>query len=121
VVQCAGATSNLAAARWLRALAPNATVAAYTESWPGLVLALKSGAGISPLPNVYGDSEGDLVRVIDTIPDLVTHFYLLTHHDMYRTPRVRAFFEFLEREIRTFRVAPSGKPVRHSEEARRLA
>src|SRR4051812_40433753 len=46
----------------------------------------------------------------DTIPELVTHFYLLTHRDMHRTPRVRAFFEFVDTEIKAFRAVLSGNP-----------
>jgi len=112
IVQCNGAISNIAAARWLRTTAPQATIAAYCESWSALVMAVRSGAGLSPLPNVHGDSEVELVRIFDSIPDLVTHFYLLTHRDLQRSPRVRAFFEFVEKEIKAFRAALSGKALR---------
>jgi DNA-binding transcriptional LysR family regulator len=111
VVQCNGAIANLAAARWLRRVAPHAIVAAYSESWSGVLLAVKSGAGVSPLPRVHGDSESELVRVIDDLPDLVTHFHLLAHRDLYRAPRVRAFFDFVQSEIKTFRAVLSGQAV----------
>jgi DNA-binding transcriptional LysR family regulator len=61
---------------------------------------------------VLGDSESELLRVIDTIPELVTHFYLLTHRDLQHTPRVRAFFDFVVSEIKAFRVALAGQPQR---------
>jgi DNA-binding transcriptional LysR family regulator len=108
VVKCDGIIAEHAAGRWLRAVAPHATVSACSESWPALVLAVKSGAGIAPLSTVLGDRESDLVRVIDSVPDLVTHFYLLMHPDMQRVPRVRAFFEFVVGEIKAFRVILSG-------------
>jgi DNA-binding transcriptional LysR family regulator len=110
VVKCEGIIANHPAGRWLHAVAPHATVMARSESWPGLVLAVKSGAGLAPLSIALGDRESELVRVIDNIPSLVTHFHLLTHRDMRRTPRVRAFFDFVVSEIKEFRAALSGHP-----------
>jgi DNA-binding transcriptional LysR family regulator len=105
VVACGGAIADYPAARWLRSVAPHATVAARCDNWSGLVLAVKSGAGIAPLLVYQGDSE--LVRVIDDI-DLVTPFYLLMHDAMQHTPRVRAFADFVACEIKAFRALVSG-------------
>jgi DNA-binding transcriptional LysR family regulator len=90
------------AARWLRSVAPHATVAACCDSWSGLVLAVKSGAGLAPLLAYQGDSE--LICVLDKI-DLVTPLYPLMHRDM---PRVRAFADFVAAEINGFRRLVSG-------------
>ena len=114
VVHCAGPISDHKATRWLRSAAPDAKVAAHSESWPGLVLAVKSGAGLAPLSIALGDSQDDLVRVIDDIPELVTHFHLVVHKDMQRAPRVRAFFDFVVDEIKAFREALSGQTQRQN-------
>ena len=103
VVACDGEIANYAAAQWLRSVAPHAKVAARSENWPGLVLAVKSGVGLGPLPTHHGDQEKELVRLIDTAPELVSHFWLLMHRDMRRTPRVRAFFDYVVAEIKSFR------------------
>jgi DNA-binding transcriptional LysR family regulator len=108
VVQFEGTIAGHAAARWLRAVAPNATVSARSESFPGLVLAVKSGGGLAPLPTVLGDREGELVRILD-VSELITHFYLVTHRDLQRSPRVRAFFDFVDSEIKAFRAVLSGR------------
>ena len=108
VVQFDGTIANHAAAEWLRMVAPHATIGARSESFPGLVLAVKSGAGLAPLPTVLADGESELVRVIDSVPELVTHYYLLMHPDMQHTPRVRAFYDFVESEIKLFRGALVG-------------
>ena len=108
VVQFDGTIANHAAAEWLRMVAPHATIGACSESFPGLVLAVKSGAGLAPLSTVLGDGESELVRVIDSVPELVTHYYLLMHPDMQHTPRVRAFYDFVESEIKLFRGALVG-------------
>jgi DNA-binding transcriptional LysR family regulator len=55
------------------------------------------------------DGENDLVRVIDSVPEVVTHFYLLMHPDMQHVPRVRAFFDFVVSEIKAFRVVLAGQ------------
>jgi DNA-binding transcriptional LysR family regulator len=105
VIQCTGALASHRLSHWLRAVAPNATVAVWVDSVPGMIFAAKSGAGLLPLPHFIGDRESDLMRVIDNIPGLVTHFYLLMPRDMQQTPRVRAFFDFVVSEIKAFRAA----------------
>jgi len=110
VVQFGGTIANLAAAEWLRRVAPHATVGACSESFPGLLLAVKSGAGLAPLSSVLGEAEPDLVRVINRVPELLTHYYLLMHPDMQHTPRIRAFYDFVESEIKGFRKALAGQP-----------
>jgi DNA-binding transcriptional LysR family regulator len=111
-----GAIENHSAARWLRANAPHAPVTASSESFAALVLAVKSGAVVAPLPFALGDAESELVCVIDDIPELVSHFYLLVHRDMQRQPRVRAFFDFVVSEIKVFRSVLSGEPrQKHTE------
>jgi DNA-binding transcriptional LysR family regulator len=104
VVAYDGEIANYAAARWLRSVAPRARIAARSENWPGFVLAVKSGVGLGPLPIHHGDRDEDLVRLIDTAPALVSHFWLLMHRDMRRTPRVRAFFDHVVAELPAFRV-----------------
>jgi DNA-binding transcriptional LysR family regulator len=67
---------------------------------------VKSGAGLAVLPAYQGDNESELVRVIDNI-DLATPYFLLMHHDMQQTPRVRAFADFVTSEIKSFRALVS--------------
>jgi DNA-binding transcriptional LysR family regulator len=108
VVKFEGTIAEHQAAQWMRAAAPDARITTRTESFPGLVLAVKSGAALAPLPTALGDEENELVRVINNVPELVTHFYLLMHRDMQHTPRVRAFFNFVVTEIKAFRAVLAG-------------
>jgi DNA-binding transcriptional LysR family regulator len=91
VVAMDGAMTNYRVAQWLRSIAPHATIAARCDSWPGLILAVKSGAGLAPWPIAEGDRDSELVRVIDDIPELLMPVYLLTHRDLHHTPRVLRF------------------------------
>jgi DNA-binding transcriptional LysR family regulator len=98
-----GGIAGHPAARWLRSIAPEARIAAACTSTPALVLAVKSGAGVAALPIVAVAHEPDLVQVLGPISSLVLHFYLVFHRDMQRTPRVRAFCDFVTEEIKAFR------------------
>ena len=86
------------AAKWMRDVAPGATVAARNNSVLGLVYAVKSGVGIGALPIALGDAEPDLVRVLGPIAELSRSWRLLAHPDVRRTPRVAAFFDFIIEE-----------------------
>ncbi len=107
IIGCDGPIANYPGARWLRSMAPHATVATRNDHWQGLMLALKAGAGLAALPHWQGDSESELVRVIENT-GLVLPYYLLMHRDMQKTPRVRAFADFVASEIKSFRALVSG-------------
>ncbi len=102
--------TNHAAARWMRTVAPGAAIAARADSVPSILLAVKSGTGLAPLPMPIGSRESDLLAVIGPLPEQTFPFYLVAHKDMQRTPRVRAFFDFVAAEIKIFRQVLSGEP-----------
>jgi DNA-binding transcriptional LysR family regulator len=97
------------AAGWLKRVAPNARVAARSNSIPGLLLAVKSGVGLAPVPSALAEGEKDLVRLLSPIPELATTFYLLTHPDLRDSPRVSAFFDFINSEIGLVRAVLTGE------------
>jgi DNA-binding transcriptional LysR family regulator len=109
VIQFDGQLQTHQAARWLKLVAPNAQVAARSVCLPSLLLGVKSGVGLAPLPVIVGDGDEDLVSMLGTIPELFTPFYLFTHEDMKQTPRVRAFFDFVIDELEALRVILAGK------------
>lgn len=105
-----GEIGEIHAARWLRAVAPQAKVAARSNSVPGVLMMAKSGVGLVTLPAHIGDAENDLVRAFDPPPELTSQIYLLAHPDLHKTPRVRAFFDFMIKEIEAFRPLLLGRP-----------
>jgi DNA-binding transcriptional LysR family regulator len=107
VLGCDGPIANYPGARWLRSAAPNAAIATRHDHWQGLMLALRAGAGLAALPHWQGDTESELVRVIENT-GLVLPYYLLMHRDMQKNPRVRAFADFVTSEIKSFRALVSG-------------
>jgi DNA-binding transcriptional LysR family regulator len=103
VIEFDGDIKDHHAARWLRAVAPQATVAARSNSVSGLLIAVRSGAGLAPLPLPLAARDPELIRVLGPLPGLFSPIYLLTHPDLRRAPRVSAFFEYVVAELETLR------------------
>src|SRR5205085_12136350 len=70
VIEFDGDIRDHHAAQWLRSVAPHATVAARSNSVPGLMMTVKSGAGLAPLPMPLAARETELVRVLGPVPGL---------------------------------------------------
>jgi DNA-binding transcriptional LysR family regulator len=104
-----GGTANLHLGKWLRTVAPHAKVATHCETVIGALTAVKSGAGLGILPVQLGDPDQDLIRVIDPVPELMSQVCLLVHPDLRKTPRVRAFIDFVFAEINAYRPLLLGK------------
>lgn len=83
--------AHLAAARWLRDLAPPAAI--RSNSMNGILEASKAGMGSAALPCFMADTEPLLRRVEGPLADLETGLWALTHLDLRRTARVRAFLD----------------------------
>jgi DNA-binding transcriptional LysR family regulator len=94
-----GVLEQIAPARWLREVAPRGEFAYRSNSVMGMLFAAQSGFGLTLLPCHVADPETDLVRVIDPLPALTYGFWILTHPDLHKTPRVQAFFQFMADEI----------------------
>jgi DNA-binding transcriptional LysR family regulator len=98
-----GALEHIHASKWFRSLVPNPVVTARCNHVIGMLLSVKSGVGIGPLPLQVGDMEEDLVRVLDPVPESMSRVYLLVHPDLRDVPRVRALYDFMVSEIDSFR------------------
>ena len=109
VVEFDGPLANHAAAQWMRSVAPRAASAARGNSVPEVLLAVKSGVALAPLPVPLGARDSDLIVVAGPLRELTFSFFLVTHRDMKHTPRVRAFLDFVTAELRTFRTVLSGE------------
>jgi molybdate transport repressor ModE-like protein len=100
IIEFVGEISEMTVARWLRERAPRAVISGQGSNIPSVLLAVKSGAGLAPLPAALGDHDSDLIRVLGPIAELGHPIYLLTHPDLRKMPRIRAFLEFCSDELR---------------------
>jgi DNA-binding transcriptional LysR family regulator len=75
-------------------------------SWTSVSLerAARAGLGLAALACFLGDWTPKLVRVLSPQPALAGELWLLTHPDLRRTARVRAFMETLARGLRRERL-----------------
>lgn len=103
-----GALANHRAAKWLAAVAPEAMVTARNNSVLGVMLAVKSGVGVAPLPTTIADGDGTLVQVLPPVDELARGWYLLTRPELRQTPRIKVFFEFVVEELDMVRAILAG-------------
>ena len=114
IIEFIGEIAELPAARWIQCKAPQARISGQASNVPSILLAVKSGVGLAPLPAPLGDLDEDLIRVIGPIQELNYPTYLLTHRDLRKVPRIAAFFEYCLSELRPIMtgVEPSKKSAR---------
>ncbi|MDH5674299.1 MAG: LysR family transcriptional regulator [Myxococcales bacterium] len=78
--------------RWMAKHAKAAKVIARFDAWAALHAAAVAGLGAAIMPCVYADSSG-LIRLRRPVDELGYDLWVLTHEDLRRTARVRAFIE----------------------------
>lgn len=86
--------TGINAADWLTARASESAFVYRTNSVVNQLVAARAGIGFAVLPCYLGDPEPDLVRIAPApIPALARELWIVTHADLRRTARVRAFFD----------------------------
>lgn len=88
--------SGVNAADWLNARAPESAFVYRSSSLLNQFVAARAGMGVAVLPCYLGDPEPDLVRLTPApLPALGRELWIVTHGDLRRTARVRAFFDLI--------------------------
>jgi DNA-binding transcriptional LysR family regulator len=100
---------HLPATRWLARHAMRGGGVLRCNSWLSQYDAARAGLGLAALPCFLGDRASELVRVLPPEPSLAGELWLLTHPDLRRTARVRAFMEMLARGLRRERALLEGR------------
>jgi DNA-binding transcriptional LysR family regulator len=108
VVAFEGTMAGNRAAGWLASIAPHAAVTARVSSVLGLVSAAKSGVAVVPMPIALGNAEEDLVRLVESVPELTRSWRILAHPNARDTPAVSAFFDFVNDELASFKPILTG-------------
>lgn len=79
---------------WMAENAPDAHVVCRFDDALALRAAVRAGLGVMFLPISICRDEDDLVQLAPALPHFGMDLWLLTHPDLRRTARVRAFMEF---------------------------
>lgn len=90
---------DLPATTWGRRTINPRNVAIQANSLLTVQRLARAGIGLAPLPCFLGDTDSRLIRATDPIPDLASELWLLTHPDLRRNARVRAFLTEIGRAL----------------------
>lgn len=101
--------------RWIEAnIHPRRLVAHANSTHCMLQMALQ-GLGATLLPCFLGDGRPDLTRLGPLLPELDLGLWMLTHSDLRRSARVRAFMDFVGAELTKHRRAIEGEETGEAE------
>ena len=92
-------TEHAALTRRFKAFLPKVQSLLRTNPIAAAIAATKAGMGLAPLPCGLADLEPDLVRVAALPEDFTLDLWLLTHEDLRQTARIRAFLDFMAKEL----------------------
>ena len=104
------AASGIAAADWLARGAPAEAVVYRSNSLVNHLVAAKAGIGLTLLPCYLGDGDDGVVRALARpIAELEGELWIVTHADLRRTARIRAFFEVVGEQLAQQRALFEGR------------
>ncbi len=86
--------AHLGSARWMRRAIPAERVVCRANSLVALAATARAGLGVAALPCFLADGDPALVRVHGPLAEMASALWLLTHADLRRVARVRAFLDF---------------------------
>jgi DNA-binding transcriptional LysR family regulator len=95
--------------RWIEANVRPERLAARANSLHCILELALQGLGATLLPCFLGDRNPDLARIGDPLPELDAGLWMLTHSDLRRSARVRAFMDFAGAELAKHRRAIEGE------------
>ena len=101
--------SHLPITKWLKKKHPGALVTMRCNTMLGLYEAVKAGMGIASLPCFLADPDTRLMRILPPPDELTSELWLLTHPDLRRTARVRAFMDYLAESLQKERDLIEGR------------
>ena len=97
------------ARHWLEANVSRERIVAKANSVHCMLELARQGFGAALLPCFLGDPHADLTRVGYLLPELDSGLWMLTHSDLRRAARVRAFMDFAGAELTKQRRAIEGE------------
>lgn len=84
---------------WMTAEGHDARCHYRVDTLQGIQAGVRDGLGVAVLPRYLGDADEQLVALSGSIPALATDLWLLTHTDLRRVARIRAFTAFVAEAI----------------------
>lgn len=110
--------ADLAPARWMRQAMPAVRPILRSDSLMTLLRACAAGLGVAVLPTFAAAQHGEVRRLSEVFDQPRTTLWLLSHPDVRHNARVRAFSEYVAREIPAALAAQCSKTKTCSKPAR---
>ena len=88
---------------------PPGNIVLRASSLTAQLMAARAGIGLAVLPCFYADPDLILRRLTPPIEALTGELWLLTHPDLRRTGRIRAFLDFMAGAIAADRPLLEGR------------
>ncbi|MFQ3786383.1 LysR family transcriptional regulator [Halomonas sp. A29] len=85
---------------WMTENGANECCRYRVDTMLGMLAAVRDGLGRAVLPCYLADAEPTLSRVGEPIPELATDLWLLTHPDLRRVARIRAFMAYVAEAVK---------------------
>jgi DNA-binding transcriptional LysR family regulator len=104
--------ADTSVAQWMRSELPESEVVLRADSLLGMREAARVGLGLAALPCYLGDTSPGLVCMHRPIAAMQTMLWILTHEDLRRTARIRAFTEFAAKAFARRRLLLEGAETR---------
>jgi DNA-binding transcriptional LysR family regulator len=104
--------AHLRAAQWIDATVPAPRIIFRAGSLQALFVAVRAGIGVAPLPCYLGDRDPALRRLGGLMDDFAVGLWLLTHPDLRRVARIRAFMDFMAPALAGYGPLFAGKRAR---------
>jgi DNA-binding transcriptional LysR family regulator len=104
--------AHLNVAQWINATIPPERIVLRTGSLVTLQAAVRAGMGMAPLPCYLGDTDATLRRIGPAMAEFDAGLWLLTHPDLRRVARIRAFMDFMAPALAAYAPLFAGKKAR---------
>lgn len=89
----------LSVTQWLNKHVPAHCVAAASDKLSTLFKFAQQDLGIAALPHYVGQSDENMLEILELPDDCHRNVWILTHPDLRNTARVRAFMQFMYQSI----------------------
>ncbi|NNK93923.1 MAG: LysR family transcriptional regulator [Desulfobacterales bacterium] len=94
------ALATLSASLWLKKNVPAHCVVAASDKLTTLFKFAQQDMGIAALPHYVGQSDGQMVEIMELPDDCHRNVWILTHPDLRNTARVKAFMQFIYQQVK---------------------
>ena len=91
--------STLSVSQWLNKHVPAHCVAAASDKLSTLFKFAQQDLGIAALPHYVGQSDENMVEILELPEDCHRNVWILTHPDLRNTARVKAFMQFMHQSV----------------------